>query len=99
MSNELEKAIRFFKNMRDDNKVVLDSGFGMKKGENNLLYKNRKKYAELAIDSLEKQIAKEPEVWANGTEHCPCCEKDVTNMYFKVCIECGQRLKEGEVDE
>ena len=44
------------------------------------------------INALEKQIAKEPEVWANGTEHCPCCEKDVTNLYFKVCIECGQRL-------
>ena len=54
---------------------------------------------KIAIEALEKQIAKEPEVWANGTEHCPCCEKDVTNMYFKVCIECGQRLKEGEVDE
>ena len=50
---------------------------------------------EVVVDALEKQIAKEPEVWANGTEHCPCCEKDVTNMYFKVCIECGQRL-EGE---
>ena len=34
MSNELEKAIRFFKNKRDDNKIVLDRGFGMKKGEN-----------------------------------------------------------------
>ena len=54
---------------------------------------------KIAIEALEKQIAKEPEVWANGTKHCPCCEKDVTNMYFKVCIECGQRLKEGEVDE
>ena len=54
---------------------------------------------EVVVEALEKQIAKEPEVWANGTEHCPCCEKDVTNMYFKVCIECGQRLKEGEVDE
>ena len=49
MSNELEKAIRFFKNMTDDNKIVLDSDFGMKKGESNLLYKNRRKYAELAI--------------------------------------------------
>lgn len=98
MSNELEKAIRYFKNMRDDNKVVLDSGFGMKKGENNLPYKNRKKYAELAIEALEKQIAKKPEVWANGTEHCPCCEKDVTNMYFKVCIECGQKLYWNEVE-
>ena len=54
---------------------------------------------EVVVEALEKQIAKEPEVWANGTKHCPCCEKDVTNMYFKVCIECGQRLKEGEVDE
>lgn len=54
---------------------------------------------KMCIEALEKQVAKKPEVWANGTKHCPCCEKDVTNMYFKVCIECGQRLKEGEVDE
>ena len=47
-------------------------------------------------DVLEKQVAKKPEVWANGTKHCPCCEKDVTNLYFKVCVECGQRLKEGD---
>lgn len=50
---------------------------------------------EVVVEALEKQIAKEPEVWANGTKHCPCCEKDITNLYFKVCIECGQRL-EGE---
>ena len=54
---------------------------------------------ELIIEGLEKQVAKKLVVWDNGTQHCPCCEKDVTNMYFKVCIECGQRLKEGEVDE
>ena len=54
---------------------------------------------KIAIEALEKQIAKKPEVWANGTKHCPCCEKDVTNLYFKVCIECGQRLKECEIDE
>ena len=53
---------------------------------------------QMCIDSLEKQIAKKPEVWANGTEHCPCCEKDVTNMYFKVCIECGQKLDWNEVE-
>ena len=47
------------------------------------------------IEALEKQVAKKPETWADGTEHCPCCEKDVTNLYFKVCVECGQRL-EGE---
>lgn len=49
------------------------------------------------IRALEKQIAKKPEVWANGMKHCPCCEKDVTNLYFKLCVECGQRL-EGEED-
>ena len=78
MSNELEKAIRFFKNMRDDNKIVLDSDFGMKKGESNLLYKNRKKYAELAIDALEKQIRKKVERYSCNTIgemtfNCPSC--------------------------
>ena len=53
---------------------------------------------DMCIEALEKQVAKKPEVWSNGTEHCPCCEKDITNLYFKVCVECGQRL-EGEVDE
>lgn len=48
------------------------------------------------INALEKQVAKKPEVWANGTEHCPCCEKDVTNLYFKLCVECGQRLEDEE---
>ena len=105
MSNELEKAIRFFKNMRDDNKVVLDSGFGMKKGENNLLYKNRKKYAELAIDALEKQIAKKPTVLINDkdvkvgcitfrkgvkTYKCTCgCWLTLSQDY---CPKCGQKL-------
>lgn len=50
---------------------------------------------ELIIEGLEKQVAKKPVIWADGTEHCPYCEKDVTNLYFKVCVECGQRL-EGE---
>ena len=89
MSNELEKAIRYFKNMRDDNKVVLDSGFGMKKGENNLLYKNRKKYAELAIEALEKQIARKMDSF-----NCPICR-----YYFEdgeihnYCPKCGQKLE------
>ena len=86
MSNELEKAIRYFKNMRDDNKVVLDSGFGMKKGESNLLYKNRKKYAELAIEALEKQIAKNPTVnqWIDVNDRLP--EKDTDVL---VCFDDG----------
>ena len=100
MSNELEKAIRFFKNMRDDNKVVLDSGFGMKKGESNLLYKNRKKYAELAIDALEKQIAKEVthEATIQKCHTCPNC-KNVLDRFDKTlyCCFCGQNLDWSEV--
>ena len=70
-----------------------------RKRESNTSYVVSGENLDICIEALEKQVAKKPEVWANGTEHCPCCEKDVTNMYFKVCIECGQRLKEGEVDE
>ena len=111
MSNELEKAIRYFKNMRDDNKVVLDSGFGTEKGESNLLYKNRKKYAELAIEALEKQIAKKPTVLINDkdvkigcvtfrkgvkTYKCNCgCWVTLSQDY---CSQCGQKLYWNEVD-
>lgn len=99
MTNELEKAIRYFKNMRDDNKVVLDSGFGMKKGESNLLYKNRKKYAELAIEALEKQIAKKPRInrVSDDTEYmkCPQCKLTTvlySDMRIDYCPKCGQKL-------
>ena len=54
---------------------------------------------EVVVEALEKHIAKEPEVWANGTEHCPCCEKDITNLYFKVCVECGQKLDWSEYND
>lgn len=94
MSNELEKAIRYFKNMRDDNKVVLDSGFGMKKGESNLFYKNRKKYAELAIEALEKQIAKKV-IYENYAYICPICGgivEDEDKCRFDYCPDCGQKL-------
>lgn len=107
MTNELEKAIRYFKNMRDDNKVVLDSGFGMKKGENNLLYKNRKKYAELAIEALEKLTPKKPvEKYTrydidgeyNGDFcKCPNCKHEIIDGFnlgedYNYCVHCGQKL-------
>ena len=106
MSNELEKAIRYFKNMRDDNKVVLDSGFGKKKGENNVLYKNRKKYAELAIDSLEKQIAKKPKkTGIEGYRYvdayiCPTCKGNFSGTRIAdYCYHCGQKLDWSGIDD
>ena len=52
------------------------------------------------IEALEKQVSKKPEVWANGTEHCPCCEHDLTYISSEdeYCCRCGQRL-EGVLDE
>lgn len=94
---DIEKAIKHFKNMRDDAVVVLDSGFGNKKGENNSLYKRRKLYAELAISALEKQIPKKP---LNKTSEyngdygkCPYCGRTVSDYdNLRVCTGCGQAL-------
>lgn len=45
-----------------------------------------------AIEALEKQLMKKVDVWANGTQHCPVCDKDLTYTGFHICPECYQRL-------
>ena len=47
---------------------------------------------EVIVGALEKQIPKKLHIYANGTEHCPCCDYDNTALRFKYCIECGQSL-------
>lgn len=59
---KLEKAIKHFKCIGENAVVVLDSRFGTHEGESDILYRNQKMYAELAIEALEKQIAQKPEV-------------------------------------
>lgn len=51
---EVAKAIRHFECMKNDAVVVLDSGFGTKPGESDLVYRNRKLYAEIAIEAISK---------------------------------------------
>lgn len=46
----------------------------------------------IAIEALEKQLPKKVDVWANGTQHCPVCDKDLTYTGFHICPECYQRL-------
>lgn len=46
----------------------------------------------MAIRALEKQIPKKPIKWADGTEHCPCCDLDNSAIGYGVCIDCGQKL-------
>ena len=45
-----------------------------------------------AIEALEKQIPKKLHIYANGTEHCPNCDANLTGIGFKFCVECGQAL-------
>ena len=49
---------------------------------------------KIAIEALERQIAKKPEVWANGTKHCPCCEHDLTYISSEdeYCCRCGTKI-------
>lgn len=98
----IEKAIRHFRCVRDDAQVVLDSGFGTHEGESDSVYRNRKMYAELAIEALEKQIPKKPinqsEEYDRTYGNCPCCGEMVVDYPddFRVCSNCGQVIDWGE---
>lgn len=46
----------------------------------------------ITIEALEKQLPKKVDVWANGTQHCPVCDKDLTYTGLHICPECYQRL-------
>lgn len=48
--------------------------------------------ARTAIEALEKQLPKKVDVWANETQHCPVCDKDLTHTGLHICPECYQRL-------
>ena len=50
---------------------------------------------EVVVEALEKQVAKKLVVWADGTEHCPNCEHDLTYISSEdeYCCRCGQRLE------
>lgn len=82
----IEKAIRHFRCMADDARIVLDSGFGTHPGECDLLYRNRKLYAELAIAALEEQQRRR---WVPVAERLP--EKNST--YHLVTTKRSPRIE------
>ena len=100
-SEAIKKAIRHFECMKNDAVFVLDSGFGTHPGESDLVYRNRKMYAELAIQALEKQIPKkavQKSYMVKGTVVCPMCEF-VTLTGDNYCSHCGQKLDWAEESE
>ena len=104
---DIKKAIKHFKCVRDAADAVLDSGFGKKPNESDILYKNRKLYAEIAINALEKQIPKRYELW-NGQCSCPNCNKlfgsysqlkTLIHWEMPYCKFCGQALDWSETEK
>ena len=64
---------------------------------------------EMAIEALEKQIAKSPNIWGDGYSdgelvydmyNCPTCGKsyEIDDTY-DYCSNCGQKLNWSELDE
>lgn len=103
--SDIQKAVKFFENIRDEANVVLQSGFGTNEGENGTLYRNRKLYAEIAVEAIKKQIPRKAEMkvmedFEEGSALqlcCPFCGKSVINYWNKEinpphCMMCGQSL-------
>ena len=42
------------------------------------------RFSETIVASLGKQMPKIIDVWANGTEHCPNCDANLTGIHFGV---------------
>lgn len=83
-SEAIKKAIRHFECMKNDAVVVLDSGFGTHPGESDLVYRNRKMYAELAINALEKQMA----------DGCVGCAFEDVEEWEMPCRKCKRACKD-----
>ena len=97
----IKKAIRYFECMKNDAVVVLDSGFGTHPVESDLVYRNRKMYAELAIKALEKQMPKKlitDDRYFYIMYICPCCS-DFIKVSHNYCPNCGQKLDGGMKNE
>ena len=94
----IKNAIKHFECVKSDAVAVLDSGFGTKPNESNITYKNRKLYAELAINALEKQIPMRVEYYDDGDyARCPNCdyedfENGINDWECNFCSRCGQAL-------
>ena len=59
MSMTREEAIQRFEKQLHEAMVVLDSGFGTRPGECDLLYRKRKEMAEIALQALREQEDRE----------------------------------------
>ena len=95
---DIKKAIKHFGCVKDSAVAVLNSGFGTNPNESNIVYENRKLYAELAMKALEKQIPKKLKVEVDNRHgvrnlyyFCPSCNS-FRMKCRRYCSNCGQAL-------
>ena len=73
---DIRKTIKHFECVKNDAEMTLNQGVCIHFKEINLIYKRRKRYAELAISALKKQMPKK--VLSTQDKKfalCPCCGK------------------------
>ena len=93
--SEIEKAIKHFENMRDDNFVVLDKfKKEIESGKVNgitTVYDNRHLYYSFAIEALQEKQERE-----NGCGYCNTkrIQSAIGFKQFKYCPICGRKLGE-----
>lgn len=52
---------------------------------------NIKEALDIAIESMEKQIPKKVERWADRQPCCPICKRGVVKPH-RYCVYCGQKI-------
>ena len=101
----IEEVIRELEQIRDGAQVILDSGFGQKEGEHDLVYRRRVDFANTAIEAVSKQIAKnitvKSEMYHLDSYYCTCCskqQKDTRKNKLNGCYceRCGNKLVWGK---
>lgn len=92
-----EQAIKLLSNetfISEIAKIEYYAGFNSE-----AVYKAYNEACDEAVESMEKDVEKKIHIYANGEEHCPNCDMNLTGLGFKRCIECGQLVKAGGTDE
>ena len=84
-----ERAIKLLSKDTSANEMHKLALEGLKQGE---IIDKLQEAMDMGIEALEKQIPKQLHQYANGTDHCPNCDANLTGMGFKFCVECGQAL-------
>ena len=90
-----EQAIKILKKDTSPMEIHILTIEGLKQGE---IMDKIQEAMDMGAEAIEKQIPKQLHRYANGTDHCPCCDNDNTALGFKVCVECGQKLLWGEAE-